>query len=109
MKKKSLPPQLTSRQRQYLKGLAHGINPLIHIGKEGITPGVISSITTELENHELLKVKIGNNSGLDKHETSEIIVKESASALVQLIGKIIVLYKPNPERNKEKRISLPKG
>ena len=107
--KKSIPaPILTSRQKQFLKGLAHPLSPLVHIGKEGITSGLLDTIITELSNHELIKVKIGNNSGLDKNETSEQIAAETKSVLVQLIGKIIVLYRPNPKIKKEKRISLPK-
>lgn len=100
---------LSSRQKQYLKGLAHDLNPLVQIGKEGITDGVISTIRTELENHELIKVKIGNNSGLEKNDTANHVSTETGSALVQLIGKIVVLYKPNKEKKKENRIILPRG
>jgi len=108
-KKKATAPTLSSRQKQYLKGLAHELNPLVHIGKEGITDGIVSTINVELDNHELIKVKIGNNSGLEKDETASHIAAETGSALVQLIGKIVVLYKPNKDKKKEKRIILPKG
>lgn len=99
---------LNTKQRQFLKGLAHSMNPLVQIGKEGLTPRIIETVENELAHHELIKIKIGNNSGLEKHSTSEHIARESNSALVQLIGKTIVLYKPNPKRDKEKRIRLPK-
>ena len=108
--KKTQPaPPLTTRQKQYLKGLAHPLTPLVQIGKDELSPGVIDTIKTELIHHELIKVKIGSNCGLDKHTTSETISKQTESALVQLIGKTIVLYKPNPKRAKEKRILLPKN
>jgi RNA-binding protein len=100
---------LTTRQRQFLKGLAHSMNPIVQIGKEGLTPRIIETVENELAHHELIKIKIGSNSGLDKNDTSERVANESGSALVQLIGKTIVLYKPNPKRNKEKRIHLPKA
>jgi RNA-binding protein len=100
---------LTTRQRQFLKGLAHSMNPIVQIGKEGLTPRIIETVENELAHHELIKIKIGSNSGLDKSDTSERVANESGSALVQLIGKTIVLYKPNPKRNKEKRINLPKA
>lgn len=99
---------LTTRQRQYLKGLAHSMHPLVQIGKEGLTPRIIETVENELAHHELIKIKIGNNSGLEKHDTSERIARESDSTLVQLIGKTIILFKPNPKRSKEKRIRLPK-
>ncbi len=107
--KKSPPaPTLTTRQKQFLKGLAHPLSPLVQIGKEELSPGVLETIRTELLNHELIKVKIGSNCGLDKYDTSTILSLQTASTLVQLIGKTIVLYKPNPKRAKEKRIQLPK-
>jgi RNA-binding protein len=108
--KKSQPaPTLTTRQKQFLKGLAHPLNPLVQIGKEELSPGVLETVKTELMNHELIKVKIGNNCGLEKHGTSITIAEQTASALVQLIGKTIILYKPNPKRAKDKRILLPKS
>ena len=100
--------QLTTRQKQYLKGLAHPLNPLVQIGKEGMSQSIINTIIAELSNHELIKVKIGNNSGLEKHSTSQETAELTGSALVQLIGKTFVLYKGNPERPKDKRIILPK-
>ena len=99
---------LTSRQKQFLKGLAHSLRPLVQIGKEGMTPRIFETIGNELKNHELIKVKIGNNSGLEKHNTCKMVVEQTACEIVQLIGKTIVLYKRNPKRSKDKRINLPK-
>lgn len=109
MSEKKTQPTLTTRQKQFLKGLAHPLSALVQIGKDELSPGVIESIKTELLNHELIKVKIGSNCGLEKHSSSQTIAEQTDSALVQLIGKTIVLYKTNPKRAKEKRIHLPKG
>jgi RNA-binding protein len=106
-KKKAEPATLSTRQRQFLKGLAHPLNPLVQIGKEGISQGIIDLIRRELDNHELIKVKIGSNSGLEKEETATRIAVLSESTMVQLIGKTIVLYRANPERPADKRIKLP--
>lgn len=100
---------LTARQKQFLKALAHPLNPLVLIGKEGLSAGIINTANAELKNHELIKVKIGNNSGLEKHSTSQLVSEQTESILVQLIGKVFVLYKSNPEIPKDKRIKLPKG
>ncbi len=102
-------PLLTTRQKQYLKGLAHHQKPMVQIGKEAVTPRILETVTAELLNHELIKVKIGNNSGLEKHETSRQVAEQTGSFLIQLIGKIFVLYKPNPDKPKDKRITLPKS
>ncbi|MFH0780364.1 MAG: ribosome assembly RNA-binding protein YhbY [Pseudomonadota bacterium] len=101
-------PQLTSRQKQFLKALAHPLNPLVQIGKEGMSSGIIDTVKAELLNHELIKVKIGNNSGLEKHATSQAVAEQTESVLVQLIGKVFVLFKANPEKAKDSRIKLPK-
>ena len=102
-------PILTSRQKQFLKAIAHPLSPLVLIGKEGLSAGIINTANAELKNHELIKVKIGNNSGLEKHSTSQSVSEQTESILVQLIGKVFVLYKSNPEIPKDKRIKLPKG
>lgn len=101
-------PIYTTRQKQYLKALAHPLSPLVHIGKEGLTPAIIATVKRELEHHELIKVKVGNNSGLERHQTSAEIAEASDSFLVQVIGKIFVLYRPNPDKPKEQRIHLPR-
>jgi RNA-binding protein len=110
MSEKKTPPvpTLTTRQKQFLKGLAHPLSPLVQVGKEELSPGVIETIKTELLNQELIKVKLGSNCGLEKHSSSTTIAEQTGSNVVQVIGKTIILYKPNPKRAKEKRIQLPK-
>ncbi len=102
-------PELTGRQKKYLKGLGHKLTPLVLIGKEGISTKLIEATQAELQHHELIKVKVGSNSEVSKHEAAEIVPKLTESSLVQLIGKTILLYKKNPKRPKDKRIFLPKG
>ncbi|BHH82638.1 ribosome assembly RNA-binding protein YhbY [Desulforhopalus sp. 52FAK] len=106
--KKTEPLTLSTKQKQYLKGLAHPLNPLVQVGKEGLSPGLITMTSQELKHHELIKVKLGQNSGLDKHEASVEIAERTGSTLVQLIGKTVVLYKANPKIAKDKRIYIPK-
>ena len=107
--KEKEPVVLNTKQKQYLKGLAHPLNPLVQIGKEGLSPGLLAMTSQELLRHELIKVKLSNNSGLDKHATSEEIAEKTGSILVQLIGKTFVLYKENPKKAKDQRIYIPKG
>ncbi len=100
---------ITGKQRQYLKGLAHPLTPLVQIGREGISEGLVEMTNRELAFRELLKVKIANNSGLEKHAAAEELTEKTGSVLVQLIGKTIILYKENLKRPKKERIYLPKG
>ena len=99
---------LTNKQIKHLRGLGHKLPALVLIGQEGITADLLKAISTELANHELIKVKIGTNSSVNKHDAALSIPKSTGSELVQLIGKTLLLYKANPERPKEKRIYLPK-
>ncbi len=100
---------LSKKQKKHLKGLAHPLSPIVQIGKDGLTNAVIETIKTELTRHELIKVKIGNNSGIDKTEASQLIPIQSDSELVQLIGKTLILFKANKKKQRDKRINLPKA
>ncbi|MEE4242326.1 MAG: ribosome assembly RNA-binding protein YhbY [Desulfopila sp.] len=101
-------PVLSSKQIKYLRGLGHGLSPLVLIGKEGISDNLLKAIQSELKTHELIKVKIGTNSPVDKNEAAERIPPAAAAALVQFIGKTLLLYRANPKKPKDKRIALPK-
>ena len=102
------PAPLTGKQKKYLKSLAHPLLPVAQLGKEGLSAQAIAAADIELTRHELIKVKIGGNSSLEKEATAASLAETTGSHLVQVIGKIIVLYRENPKRAKERRIRLPK-
>ncbi len=105
--KKKKQQQLTPKQTRYLKSLAHHLKPVVQIGKEDISDNVISATEQELQHHELIKVKIGQNSGVNKKDAAAELSQKTGSGLVQLIGKTIILYKQNRKLKKDKRIRLP--
>ncbi len=94
---------ITGKQKQYLRGLAHSLEPYIIIGKNGLTPSSIKSIDRSLNDHELIKVRIKIG---DKNELAPIIEKETLSVIVGSIGKILILYRESEDRGDEK-IVLP--
>lgn len=98
---------LNNKQIKYLRGMGHKLSPLVLIGKEGLSNSLLTAIDTELDNHELIKVKIGNNSNVDKKQAAALLPQKTSSGLVQLIGKTLLLYRENPKRDKKKRIKLP--
>lgn len=100
---------LTNKQIKFLKGLGHHLKPLVQVGKEGISESVLEAVEKELLNHELIKVKLGQNCPDSKKDAPDLLSKNTESAVVQLIGKTILLYKPNKKRPKDKRIVIPKG
>jgi len=99
---------LSSGQRRYLRSLAHPLAPMVFIGKDGLTDNLLASIEDALNAHELIKVKLGPNCPLDKKSASLVVPQKSKSELVQLIGKILLIYRQNPELKEKSKINLPK-
>ena len=95
---------LNKKQIQHLKGLAHNLNPVVMIGNNGLTEGVLAEIEIALAHHELIKVKIAGEDRDVKNLIVAAIVRESGAQNVQVIGKMVVLYRPSEAR----KIILPK-
>lgn len=95
---------LTGKQRSYLKSLANGIDPIMQIGKGGVTENVIKQIDDALEARELIKISVLNNSMLEAKDTANEIAEAVRAEFVQSIGNKFVLYR----EAKEKQINLPK-
>ncbi len=108
--KKKKKPQITlsSKQRKYLRGLGHHVDPTVYVGKEGISANVDRSVLDALKTRELIKVKLGQNCEVPKKEAAEQLAQASRAVLVQLIGKMVLLYMPNKKLDSEQRIKLPK-
>ncbi|GAA0340669.1 ribosome assembly RNA-binding protein YhbY [Morganella psychrotolerans] len=95
---------LTKKQVQHLKALAHHLNPVVMIGNNGLTEGVLAETEVALTHHELIKVKIAGEDREMKALIADAIVRETRAYNVQIIGKILVLYRPSEAR----KIILPK-
>ncbi len=95
---------LTGKQKSFLRSKAHHLQPLVQIGKNGLTESVIELIEEALEAKELIKVTILQNCGEDKKEIAAVLAARENMHVVQTIGKVIVLYKESVEN---KQIELP--
>ncbi|SCW35580.1 RNA-binding protein [Paenibacillus tianmuensis] len=95
---------LTGKQKRYLRSLAHHLDPIFQVGKGGVNDHLIRHISEALEVRELIKVTVLNNCTEDRSEVAEQLSKGSGAELVQVIGKIVVLYK---ESREHKTIELP--
>ncbi len=95
--------QLTGKQVRFLKGLGHHLNPVVMIGKGDIGPTLIDSLQEALHFHELIKVKIQEGCLLDRKEVAAIVSEKTDAAVVQILGRTILLYSPG----EEKKIKLP--
>ncbi len=97
---------MTSKQRAYLKSLASNLNPVFQVGKSSLTPELTAAIGETFNTKELIKIAVLKNCMDDPNEIADIVAERTHSQVVQVIGKKIVLYKPD---KKEPKIILPKG
>lgn len=96
--------ELTGKQRRHLRALAHSLRPVAQVGKEGLSEAAIAAVDKALADHELVKVKLAESAGLDRHEAAGELAARTDSAVAQVLGNVILLYWPDPE---EPRIELP--
>lgn len=91
---------MTSKQRAYLKSLASNLNPVFQIGKASLTPEVTEAVEECFNNNELIKVAVLKNCLDDPKAIAEAVADRTHSQVVQVIGRKIVLYKPDHENPK---------
>lgn len=96
-----MPPELTTRERASLKGRAHALEPVVHVGHAGLTDAVVAETDRALTAHELIKVKIG---AADRHERATLadaLCARTQAAAIQSVGKVVVLWRPREEDEDE--------
>ena len=95
--------ELSSKQRAFLKKMAHEIDPVVRIGKDGIDDDVIESIANAVKKRELIKVKILQNSEVEvARELGNELASKTKSVFVDSIGRILIFFKAN---NKDVKIT----
>ncbi len=105
------PPAVSSKVRSHLRSLAHGLSPVVHIGGDGVTEAVAEAVATALHDHELIKVKLGKAFPGERRDAARQLADAVGADLTQVIGRVVVLYRPRPAKadDKRPRIELPKG
>jgi RNA-binding protein len=96
---------LTSTQSRFLRGQAHDLKALLQIGAKGLTPAFLAELDAVLEQHELVKVKVGGEDRDARDAMIADMVQKTDSALVQRIGHVAVLYRPSKDH---RQIVLPR-
>lgn len=92
---------LTGAQRKRLRGLAHDLQPIVHVGEAGVTAGVVASLDAALEANELVKVKLHEPE--DKKGMAADLATRGRAELCGLVGHVVILYRRHPT---EPRIRL---
>ena len=100
--------ELTSKQRAQLRGLANGIDTIVHIGKDGIGENLTKQADDALEARELIKCKVLENSLLTSREAAEELARAVRAEVVQVIGTKFVLYRQSHNKEKKDKIVLVK-
>lgn len=93
---------LTVAYRRELKAQAHALNPVVMIGKTGLSASVVAELERGLLSHELIKVKVQVDDRITRNALFEEICQQLDAAPVQHIGKIFVIYRPKPEGSDKK-------
>jgi len=89
-------------QRKFLRGLAHHLDPVVRVGKQGVSAGVLEAVSRALLDHELIKVRMREPE--DKKGMARALAEGSDAELVGLIGHTAILYRPHPD---EPQIEVP--
>ncbi|AOY93456.1 RNA-binding protein [Cupriavidus sp. USMAA2-4] len=93
--------QLIPAQRSELRSRAHGLNPVVMIGAEGLTPAVLAEIDRSLAAHDLIKIRVFGDEREARIAIYEAICEALDAAPIQHIGKLLVVWRPGPARLKE--------
>ncbi|MFZ5974446.1 MAG: YhbY family RNA-binding protein [Bacillota bacterium] len=88
---------MDSKQRARLRGLANGLEPVIHIGKDGIAPGVIQQTDEALKARQLVKGTVQQNCGSGAREACRVLAEATGAEPIAVIGRKFVLYRRNGE------------
>ncbi len=88
---------ITGKERAELRAEAHHLDPLVHIGAQGVTPTLVGALDDALRTRELVKVQLGRPIEERPRAVAERLAEETGAVVVQVIGRTATLYRENPE------------
>jgi RNA-binding protein len=97
--------ELRGFQRRALRGLAHGLEPIVHLGREGLSDSLLESLDEALLAHELIKVRFVVHKE-ERRELAAEMAERCGAELAGVVGHVAILYRPHPEPEK-RRIVVP--
>lgn len=87
------PTPLPNREIRRLKAAAQHLEPVVHVGKSGVTPAVLSSIEQALQARELIKVRFAHDRA-EREALAAAVATSTGAALIMQVGKVAVYYQP---------------
>lgn len=97
----------SGKQRRHLKSLGHHLEPVVLLGKQGLTDGVIRAVDEAVRTHELVKVRRGQDCPQDRHVLAAELDAALSVEVVQKLGHTVLVYRPRPKDDDRERIRLP--
>ena len=88
---------LTGKQKRLLRGRGHDLQPGVQVGKEGLTDALIEALDQALLDHELVKVRIGQNSTVERKDAAQELAARTGSEVAQVLGNTMLLYRAHPK------------
>jgi RNA-binding protein len=89
---------LRGKQRAYLRGLGMSLEPVVFVGKQGITDAVVAELDSVLEQKELVKLRLQDTVGRDRKDVARELAERAGCELVQVLGRTVLLYRRNEEK-----------
>lgn len=96
--------ELTGRQRKHLRGLAHGLEPVVHIGDKGLSEAVLGEVDRALASHELIKIRFLDPD--EKKLQAREIADRLDACLAGIVGHVGIFFRAHPDPA-ERRVALP--
>lgn len=90
---------LSPSQKKHFRQIGHNLKPIVTIGSNGLSEGVINELNRALDDHELIKVRLAVVDRDHRAEAARELCEQCQAECIQTIGKIVLLYKANPKPN----------
>lgn len=97
---------LSGKDRRFLRGMGHHLDPVLQLGKEGLSEAFVSAVDQALADHELVKIRVGESAPLERREAASAVAEAAGAELAQVLGRTFLLYRPNGDAP---LIALPSG
>ena len=94
---------LTGKQKRFLRGLGHGLKPVVRVGKNELNDALAEETGAALATHELIKIKLLESCEMDRHEVAKKLAKAAEAEVAQILGRTILLYR----QGEKPKIELP--
>ena len=98
---------LSESNKRFLRGRGHALKPVIMVGDAGLSESLLAEYESTLDHHELIKVRVRAGDREVRDDIIKELCSRSAAVLIQRIGNVALLYRPNLKKKADQRIRLP--